>query len=303
MAQFYEKNERLITISNRLIRFAKKMRRGKYLKVIVGGLIFVALVITGVFAPYICPHDPLEQHLEKYLRRPILTGDGSRKNILGTDNLGRDLLSRIIYGSRISLLVGVISVSIAAIFGSLFGAVAGYFGGYVDEVIMKIVEIFLAFPFLLMAIVIMAFLGQGLGNLVLALVLSRWVHFCRIVRGEVLSLKERDHVMAAKAIGGKDFYIIRRHILPNALPTILVVGTFTMALVIIYEASLSFLGLGVPASIPTWGAMLSEGRSYMYRAPWLCIFPGMSIFVTVLGINLLGDGLRDVLDPRIRGQF
>ncbi|MBW2031144.1 MAG: ABC transporter permease [Deltaproteobacteria bacterium] len=279
------------------------MCRGKYLKVIVGGSIFLALVFTGIFAPYICPHDPQEQHLEKFLRPPVFTLAGSRQNVFGTDNLGRDLLSRIIYGSRISLLVGVISVSIAAIVGSLFGAVAGYFGGYVDEVIMKIVEIFLAFPFLLLAIVIMAFLGQGLDNLILALVLSRWVHFCRIVRGEVLSLKERDHVMAAKAIGASDFYIIRRHILPNAVPTILVVGTFAMALVIIYEASLSFLGLGVPASIPTWGGMLSEGRSYMYSAPWLCIIPGLAIFLTVLGINLFGDGLRDLLDPRLRGQI
>ena len=290
-------------MSIRLIASLKKLRRGKYFKIIVGGLIFTALLISGIFAPYLTPHDPLEQHLENNLRPPIFIHGGVMENALGTDNLGRDLLSRIIYGSRISLLVGVISVSIAAIVGCILGAVAGYFGGYVDEMIMKIVEISLAFPFLLLAIVIMAYLGQGVGNLILALVLSRWVHFCRIVRGEVLSLKERDHVTAAKALGAKDFYIIRRHILPNTIPTVLVVATFAMALVIIYEASLSFLGLGVPASIPTWGSMLSEGRSYMYRAPWLSIAPGMSIFVTVLGINLLGDGLRDVLDPRLKGQF
>jgi len=278
------------------------MWRGRYLKIIIGGLIFGFLVIAGIFAPYISPHDPLEQNLKNNLKPPAVTIDGDWENTLGTDNLGRDLLSRIIYGSRISLLVGVISVSIAVVLGSLFGSIAGYFGGYVDEVIMKVVEIFLAFPFLLLAIVIMAFLGQGVENLILALVLSRWVHFCRIVRGEVLILKERDHVMAAKALGAKNSYIIGRHILPNTIPTVIVVATFAMALVIIYEASLSFLGLGVPASIPTWGSMLSEGRSYMYRAPWLCIFPGLAIFVTVLGINLLGDGLRDLFDPRMKGQ-
>jgi peptide/nickel transport system permease protein len=284
------------------IRSVRKVWRGRYVKIIIGGLIFCCLLITGIFAPYLSPRDPLEQNLRDHLKPSIFSEHGSWKNLLGTDNLGRDVLSRIIYGSRISLFVGVISVMVAAILGCLFGAAAGYFGGYVDEVIMKVVEIFLAFPFLLLAIVTMAFLGQGVGNLIIALVLSRWVHFCRIVRGEVLALKEKTHVMAAKAIGAGDFYIIRRHILPNTLPTIIVVATFAMALVIIYEASLSFLGLGVPASVPTWGSMLSEGRSYMFRAPWLSIFPGMSIFVTVLGINLLGDGLRDVLDPRLRGR-
>jgi peptide/nickel transport system permease protein len=274
----------------------------KYLKVTMGGFIFSVLVVTGALAPAFSPHDPLEQHLEKRLRPPVWAQSGDRENILGTDNLGRDLLSRILFGSRISLLIGVISVIIAAGIGTILGALAGYFGRSVDQMIMKIVEIFLAFPFLLLAIVLMAFLGQGINNLIIALVLSRWVHFCRMVRGEILSLKERIHVTAARAIGARDFYIIRRHILPYTMPTIMVMTTFSMALIIIYEASLSFLGLGVPPSIPTWGGMLSEGRSYMYRAPWLSIFPGLAIFISVLGINLLGDGLRDVLDPRLRGQ-
>ncbi|MEK7377780.1 MAG: ABC transporter permease, partial [Candidatus Binatota bacterium] len=149
---------------------------------------------------------------------------------------------------------------------------------------------------------LMAFLGQGLLNLILALMLTRWVQYCRVVRGEVLSLKERDFVVAARALGGRDFYILFRHVVPNTLASVTVIATFAMAIVIIAEASLSFLGLGVPPSIPTWGSMLSEGRSYMYRAPWLTIFPGIAIFVTVFGINLLGDGLRDILDPKLRGQ-
>jgi peptide/nickel transport system permease protein len=218
---------------------------------------------------------------------------------LGTDNLGRDLLSRIIYGSRVSLLVGATTVIFAGLIGCFLGAVAGYYGEMIDETINKTTEIFLAFPFLLLAISVMAFLGQGLYNLILALVLSRWVQYCRIVRGEVLSLKERDFIQAVRALGGRDFYIIIRHIMPNTLPSVMVIATFAMAIVIITEASLSFLGLGIPPSIPTWGSMLSEGRSYMYRAPWLTIWPGMAIFITVLGINLLGDGLRDILDPKL----
>ena len=191
---------------------------------------------------------------------------------------------------------------VAGLFGCIVGAIAGYFGEMVDEVINKTTEIFLAFPFLLLAIAIMAFLGQGVFNLILALVLSRWVQYCRVVRGEVLSLREREFVQAARALGGKDLYIIARHVLPNTLPSVMVVATFAMAIVIIAEASLSFLGLGVPPNVPTWGSMLSEGRTYMYRAPWLTIFPGMAIFITVLGINLLGDGLRDILDPKLSRQ-
>lgn len=275
--------------------------RGRYLKILVGGLIFVALVVTGMLAPVLAPHDPQAQALEQRLRPPAWQQRGSGENLLGADNLGRDILSRIIYGSRISLLVSLVTVTVAALIGCLLGALAGYFGGAVDEIISEVVEVFLAFPFLLLAIALMAFLGAGVGNIIVALVLSRWVQYCRVVRGEVLSLRERDFVTAARALGGGDLYIIVRHILPNTLGSVTVVATFAMAIVIITEASLSFLGLGVPPTIPTWGSMLAEGRSYIYRAPWLSIFPGLAIFVTVLGINLLGDGLRDVLDPKLRG--
>jgi peptide/nickel transport system permease protein len=212
------------------------------------------------------------------------------------------MLSRIIYGSRISLLVGAATVIFAGLVGCALGAIAGYFGKTADEIVSKISEIFLAFPFLLIAIAIMAFLGQGVGNLIMALMLSRWVQFCRVVRGEVLSIRERDFVTAAKALGGRDWYVLFRHVVPNTFASVTVIATFGMAIVIITEASLSFLGLGVPVHIPTWGSMLSEGRSYINRAPWLTIFPGLAIFITVFGINLLGDGLRDIFDPKLRRQ-
>jgi peptide/nickel transport system permease protein len=228
---------------------------------------------------------------------------GGRKRIYWARIISARYLSRIVYGSRISLLVGATTVLLAGLVGCSLGGVAGYFGKRVDEVVGKITEIFLAFPFLLLAIALMAFLGQGVINIIIALMVSRWVQYCRVVRGEVLSLKERDFVTAAKALGARDYYVLLRHVMPNTLASVTVVATFGMAIVIISEASLSFLGLGVPAHIPTWGSMLSEGRSYMNRAPWLTIFPGMAIFVTVFGINLLGDGLRDILDPKLRRQI
>lgn len=274
----------------------------RYLKIWVGGAILLLLVVCGLAAPVLAPFDPQEQTLEDRLQPPSWTAAGRGRYLLGTDNLGRDILSRIVYGSRISLLIGATTVILAGLLGCFLGAVAGYFGNLTDEVITKIAEIFLAFPFLLMAIALMAFLGQGLVNLILALMITRWVQYCRVVRGEVLSLKERDFVTAARALGGRDFYILLRHVVPNTFASVTVIATFAMAIVIIAEASLSFLGLGVPAHIPTWGSMLSEGRVYMYRAPWLTIFPGIAIFVTVFGINLLGDGLRDIFDPKLRGE-
>ena len=279
------------------------MLRLRYFKVMVGGIILAALVVCGLAAPLLAPFDPQEQRLESRLQAPAWLGWRAQANLLGTDNLGRDILSRIVYGSRISLLVGATTVVLAGLVGCFLGAVAGYFGRRVDEVVGKITEIFLAFPFLLLAIALMAFLGQGVINIIIALMVSRWVQYCRVVRGEVLSLKERDFVTAAKALGARDYYVLLRHVMPNTLASVTVVATFGMAIVIISEASLSFLGLGVPAHIPTWGSMLSEGRSYMNRAPWLTIFPGIAIFVTVFGINLLGDGLRDVLDPKLRRQI
>ena len=230
----------------------------RYLKIWVGGAILALLVVCGVAAPLIAPRDPQAQTLEDRLRPPRWIENGLQAYLLGTDNLGRDMLSRIIYGSRISLMVGAATVIFAGLVGCTLGAIAGYFGSTADEIVSKISEIFLAFPFLLIAIAIMAFLGQGVGNLIMALMLSRWVQYCRVVRGEVLSLKERDFVTAAKALGARDAYVIFRHVVPNTLASVTVIATFGMAIVIITEASLSFLGLGVPVHIPTWGSMLAR---------------------------------------------
>ena len=231
----------------------------RYLKIWVGGAILLLLCVCGLAAPLLAPRDPQAQTLEDRLRPPRWTENGSSAYLLGTDNLGRDMLSRIIYGSRISLMVGAATVIFAGFVGCTLGAVAGYFGHTTDEVVSKVSEIFLAFPFLLIAIAIMAFLGQGVGNLIMALMLSRWVQYCRVVRGEVLSIRERDFVTAAKALGAKDWYVLFRHVVPNTLASVTVIATFGMAIVIITEASLSFLGLGVPVAYPDLGVDAERG--------------------------------------------
>lgn len=266
-------------------------------KVYVGGAIVLTLVVVGTAAPVLAPHDPNAQQLRRTLLAPQWFGG---THFLGTDNLGRDVLSRIVYGARVSLLVAFAVVLISGLVGVALGAVSGYFGGRIDFAIQKSVEVVWAFPPLLLAITILAFLGQGLLNLILALVAQRWIQYCRVVRGQALSLRTRDFVTATRALGASDSVIIRRHILPNLIQISMVIGTFAMASAIISEASLSFLGLGVPPDIPTWGTMLADGRTYISTAWWLALFPGLSIFVTVLGINLLGDALRDIFDPRLK---
>ncbi|HEY6200389.1 MAG TPA: ABC transporter permease [Candidatus Binatia bacterium] len=278
------------------VREARRVRRLP-LKVVAGGIVVAALIIVGVLSPWLAPHDPQHQALEAMLKPPQWLG-GS--HVLGTDNLGRDILSRIIYGARVSLLVAFAVVLISGAVGILLGAISGYFGGKIDFAIQKLVEVVWAFPALLLAITILAFLGQGLFNLILALVAQRWIQYCRVVRGQTLSLRDRDFVAATRALGAGSPRVIRRHILPNLVQISLVIGTFSMASAIISEASLSFLGLGVPPGIPSWGTMLADSRSYISTAWWLALFPGLAIFLTVLGINLLGDGVRDLLDPRLK---
>ena len=266
-------------------------------KVIGGGTIVLLLVIVGLSAPWIAPYDPNSQNLSQSLRPPDwLLGT----NVLGTDALGRDILSRLFYGARISLVIAVMVVIISGVVGITLGAISGYFAGTTDFLIQKLVEVVWAFPPLLLAIAIMAFLGQGLENLILALVSQRWIAYCRVARGQALSLRSREFVDAARSLGARHTRIIVRHIVPNLLPSALVIGTFSMASAIISEAALSFLGLGVPPEIPTWGSMLADGRTYISTSWWLALFPGLCIFFTVLGINLLGDGLRDILDPRLK---
>jgi peptide/nickel transport system permease protein len=266
-------------------------------KVYIGGAIVLILVVVGTTAPVLAPHDPNAQQLRRTLQAPQWFGGA---HFLGTDNLGRDVLSRVVYGARVSLLVAFAVVIISGLVGVTLGAISGYFGGKIDFAIQKSVEVVWAFPPLLLAITILAFLGQGLFNLILALVAQRWIQYCRVVRGQALSLRTRDFVTATRALGASDSVIIRRHILPNLIQISMVIGTFAMASAIISEASLSFLGLGVPPDIPTWGTMLADGRTYISTAWWLALFPGLSIFVTVLGINLLGDALRDIFDPRLK---
>ncbi len=266
-------------------------------KIIAGGLVVLILVVVGGLAPWIAPYDPNQQNLSQTLRAPAgLVG----QHVLGTDAVGRDILSRLFYGARISLVIAVLVVIISGVVGVLLGAISGYFARTTDFLIQKLVEVVWAFPPLLLAIAIMAFLGQGLENLILALVSQRWIAYCRVARGQALSLRTREFVDAARSLGAKHTRIILRHIIPNLFPSAVVIGTFSMASAIISEAALSFLGLGVPPDIPTWGSMLADGRTYISTSWWLALFPGLCIFFTVLGINLLGDGLRDLLDPRLK---
>ena len=275
----------------------KAIRPWLKVKVVVGGGIVFTLVFVGIFAPLVSPYDPNLQNLLNALQAPTWWGS---ENFLGTDHLGRDILSRIFYGARISLVIAVTVVLISGVVGVGLGAISGYFAGVTDFAIQKLVEVVWAFPPLLLAIAIMAFLGQGLGILIIALVSQRWIPYCRIARGQTLSLRTRDFIEAARSLGASNARIITKHILPNLLQAAVVIGTFAMASAIISEASLSFLGLGVPPEIPTWGSMLADGRAYISTSWWLALFPGLCIFTTVLGINLLGDGLRDIFDPRLR---
>ena len=265
-------------------------------KILFGGLVVLTLVVIGLLAPLIAPFDPNRQNLGATMLAPQgLSGP----HLLGTDQLGRDVLSRIFYGARISLVVAVAVAFLSGLIGTTLGAISGYRSGRVDLLIQKAVEVMWAFPPLLFAIALIAFLGQSLHILVMALVLQRWIPFCRVSRAQALSLRSRDFVTAAQALGATHKRILLSHIMPNLIQTSFVVGTFAMATAIISEASLSFLGLGVPRDIPTWGSMLADSRAHISTAWWLPLFPGLFILTTVLGINLLGDGLRDVLDPKL----
>ncbi|HTO13397.1 MAG TPA: ABC transporter permease [Candidatus Binatia bacterium] len=266
------------------------------------GLAVVFLVVvTAVAAPLLSPFDPIEQDLgDLRLKAPGFRDAGGRVHPLGTDHLGRDLLARVIYGARPALLVGFAAVVISGFIGMLTGLVSGYFGGRVDDALMRLADIQLAFPFILLAIAVIGVLGPSLKTIIAVIGVSSWVVYARIVRSAVLSLREREFVQAALALGSGDGRVLLRHILPNALTPWLVVATLDMARVIVIESALSFLGLGVQPPTPTWGGMLADGRVYISTAWWLATFPGLAILVTVLGINLFGDGLRDTLDPRLK---
>ncbi len=268
---------------------------------LAGGAVIVALaLISGLLAPWIAPHGYDDQDLAFALQPPVWAG-GTWSNVLGTDSLGRDLLSRIVYGARTSLGLALAAVLAAATIGIALGLASGWVGGRLDALVMSAVEIQLSLPYLLFAIAFMALLQPSLGNLVMVLILRSWVVYAQLVRVAVLSMKRREFVNVAVALGASDWRILFRHIAPNVLASALVISTFQLAELIIVESSLSFLGLGVQPPMPSWGSMLSQGREYISTAWWLVMFPGLAIIVTVLGANLFGDAIRDAMDPRLRG--
>lgn len=265
------------------------------------GLTIVILVtLTAILAPVLAPRDPARINMHAVLKPLWFMEGGSTEFPVGTDALGRDILSRLIYGSRISLMVGFASIILGAGLGVLMGLLAGYFGGRVDAVISWLLNVQLSFPFVLLALFIMAAFGGGISTLIVVLAIGAWVRYARIMRGQVLSVKEDTYVASAVAEGVSVPRILWRHILPNSFSPIIVVASFTMAETILSEAGLSFLGLGVDPSIPSWGQMLADGRDYIQTAWWIALVPGLTISLTVLGINLFGDWLRDYLDPRLK---
>jgi ABC-type dipeptide/oligopeptide/nickel transport system permease subunit len=267
---------------------------------VVGLLLVTLVLLTAIGAPLIAPHDPDAADITHRLQPPAWLARGSLDFPLGTDQQGRDVLSRLIFGSRVSLLVGFLTTVLSGSAGALLGLLAGYFGGAVDSLIMRVADVQLALPFILLAIAVMAVLQPSLTNVILVLAVTGWVTYARLVRAETLGLREREFVTAARAAGANSGGILWRHVLPNVLPTLVVWATLRVGAVIVLEATLTFLGLGVEASIPTWGRMLSDGRAFMQSQWWLTAFPGLAILLTVLGINLFGDWLRDWLDPRLR---
>lgn len=256
--------------------------------------IFVLMVVTATLAPLLAPYDPLEQNYLEAMQGP------SAKHWLGTDSFGRDMLSRIIYGARIALIVGVLAVGLAMVVGVTLGLISGYYGGIIDTIIMRIMDGLFAFPILILAIALMAILGLGVRNVILAVAVGYIAPFARVTRGDVLAAKEETYIEAARLTGVSNVAIIFRHILPNVLAPIIVQGALRVSAAIITEAGLSFLGLGPPPPTPVWGSMISEGRNFLVIAPHISTYPGLALMLTVIGLNLFGDGLRDTFDPRLR---
>ncbi len=278
--------------SSKWSRFFRRVVRSR--NVVAGATILVVVTLLVALAPHISPYSPTEQ----FRRNRLQPADA--EFLLGTDNLGRDIWSRILYGGQVSLQVGIISVAIGATLGALLGLLAGYLGGHADTIIMRFIDVMMAFPGILLSLVIVAVLGRNLHNVMVAVGLSSVPVYTRVVRGSTLSVKQFDFIVAAQALGGSSWRIMMRHILPNVAAPLTVVATNGVASAIITGAALSFLGLGQQPPDPEWGLMLNEGREFIRVAAWVTTFPGMAIMVTVLSINLLGDGLRDILDPRLK---
>ena len=272
-----------------------RMRRNPLAMIGLG--IVLVLLVMAAFAPWLAPHDPITQDLSNRLRPPLSPG-----NLLGTDDFGRDILSRILYGSRITLFIIALVAVTAPVFGLLVGTVAGYFGGWTDEILMRITDIFLAFPKLILALALVAVLGPGMENAILAIAITSWPPYARVARAETLTVRSSDYIAAVRLQGAGPVRIILGHVMPMCLPSVIIRVTLDMAGVILIAAGLGFLGLGVQPPMPEWGAMISAGRKYLFEQWWVATMPGLAIFIVSLGFNLLGDGLRDVLDPRNSGK-
>lgn len=295
---WYPLSIRLKILRGNLQNFVQELWR--HPTAVLGGVVILIFVLAAIFAPQITVHSPTRGNLRLRLLPPTWQEGGEAAYLLGTDVQGRDILTRIIFGARISLLVGVLAVGISLLVGTTLGCITGYFRGPVDDIISRFADLLLAFPFLIFAIGVMAFLGPGFVNLIMALTFKGWVGFFRLVRGEMLAEKTKEYVEAAKAVGQTSFSIIVSEILPNIFHSILVLGTLRMGFMIIVEASLSFLGLGIQPPTPVWGSMVVEGRDYIMTSWWVSTLPGLAILILVLSINLFGEGLRDILDPRLK---
>ncbi|WP_075618884.1 ABC transporter permease [Paenisporosarcina indica] len=263
----------------------------------LGFLIIVLLLFISIFGQWIVPYDPLLADFGKKLLPPMTDG-----HLLGTDQLGRDIFSRIILGARISVIIGVTTVLIAGTFGTIVGIISGYFRGWIDVILMRIVDVQLSFPFILLVLVINAIIGTGLRNIIISLAIGGWVIFARVIRSEVLALREKEFIIASVATGVSRIGILFKHILPNLFTPIIILSSLQIGTYIIAEASVSFLGFGVQPPEPAWGNMLNEGKDYIFSSWWLITFPGIAIMFTALGVNLFGDWLRDTLDPELKGE-
>lgn len=283
-------------------RAGVSLRRAKW--PIVAILFLIAVCLVALLSAQLAPHDPNRQNLIRRLQPPLtFTEQRTPEYWLGSDGLGRDVLSRLIFGARISILVGLVAVVLGGFLGTVLGVIAGYTGGRTDDVIMRLADIQLAFPFILLAIMVLVVLGSGILNLILVLGIGQWVTYARIARGETIAQRNKEYVEAARAVGVRNRRILWTTILPNILAPLIVIASFNIASVILAEASLSFLGLGVPPHVPTWGAMLAESRDQIMGGYWwLAVLPGVAIMLTVLSLNILGDWVRDFLDPRLRGR-
>ena len=298
--------QEIVTKDHRETEFRRELRRAVRVMIearwpVLALVILLATAIAAAFGPALAPFDPNRQNLILRLADPMSSGPDGSVFWLGSDVLGRDVLTRLLYGARVSLLVGIAAIAVGGTIGIVAGLLSGYFGGWVDDVIMRLGDIQLAFPFILLAIMFLVVLGSGIWNLTLVLGVGQWETYARIVRADTLSLREKEFVEAARALGDSTTSIIFRTILPNILAPLTVIASFNVASVILSEAALSFLGLGVPPSVPTWGSMLAESRDTLVANKWwLAVFPGVAIVLTVLSFNILGDWLRDFLDPRLR---